>query len=104
MIRGGFFYLNTVHIQGPFPQQLPLWEAPDGQEFVLKAWPTNIGIIYISPDPQVSNSMAYPLCPNDELPLLTKRTDNLYIVGIPHPPVLDDLLAIYLFEPTGGKR
>ncbi len=68
--------LNTAY-------RLPAIEVPDGFTLLVKAWPTNAGIIYVArSDPDARNvNQVWPLLPNDFFGVAIKNAHLLYISG-----------------------
>lgn len=63
--------------------RLPDIDVPDGFTLIIKAWPTNGGIVYVAKsDPDARNiNQVFPLLPNDVVGVNIKNAKSLYISG-----------------------
>ncbi len=79
--------------------RLPAIAVPDGFTLIIKAWPTNAGIIYVArSDPDARNiNQVVPLIPNDFVGFNIKNADKLYISGT----TVGDFATV-LVEQRGG--
>lgn len=66
------------------PYRLPDIEVPDDMQLLMKAWPTNAGIIYVAREgPYARNvNQSYPLLPNENYGLRVKNANELWVAGI----------------------
>lgn len=93
-----FEVVGRVRLMGiNIAQKLPYIEVGKGKKVLLKAWPTNMGIIYLSTKPLDNDLESYPLCPNDCQIFSANNTDEIYITGFSNSQ-LGDVLAIYFFK------
>lgn len=84
--------LNTAY-------QFPDVEVPDGFQALFKAWPTNVGTIYLGKTaPDACNIVQVcPLLPNDIVTLAIKNTKMIFITGT----VVGDSMTM-MVESRGG--
>jgi len=85
--------LNTAY-------RLPDIEVPDGFTILIKAWPTNAGIIYVAKsDPDARNiNQVWPLIFNDFLGEAVTNADIFYISGTN----VGDFVSVFAAQRGGG--
>ena len=78
----GRIFINQINTVKAY--RLPAFLIPDDYHIVLKAWPANIGLIYVGfSQLAVTNSLdqAYPLIRNESILYRVTSADALYVSG-----------------------
>lgn len=63
------------------PYRLPECSVPDDMPLVVKAYPTNVGMIFVgeSASAAVNPNQSYPLLPNEAIAYRIKNANAIYI-------------------------
>ena len=80
--------------------QLPDIAVPDGFTIVIKAWPTNAGLIYVARSAPDARNVAqvFPLLPNDFVGEAVTNADVFYISGT----AVGDFASVLVGHRKGG--